>query len=88
MQTTTFALRRFIVENFLFGREDPPLGEDDSLLGRGIVDSTGVLELVAFIERTFGVDVLDHEIVPANLDSLASLTRFVEGKRRQRPVPG
>ena len=88
METTSFALRRFIVENFLFGREDPPLGEDDSLLRRGIVDSTGVLELVVFIERTFGVDVLDHEIVPANLDSLASLTRFVEGKRLQRPVAG
>ena len=88
MQTTSFALRRFIVENFLFGREDPPWGEDDSLLGRGIVDSTGVLKLVVFIERTFGVDVLDHEIVPANLDSLASLTRFVEAKRLQRPVAG
>ena len=88
MQTTSFALRRFIVENFLFGLEEPPLGEDDSLLARGIVDSTGVLELVVFVERTFGVDVLDHEIVPANLDSLASLTRFVEGKRLQRPVAG
>ena len=88
MQTTSVALRRFIVENFLFGREEPPLGEDESLLGRGIVDSIGVLELVAFIERTFDVDVLDHEIVPANLDSLASVTSFVEGKRRQRPVLG
>jgi acyl carrier protein len=88
VQTTSVALRRFIVENFLFGHEEPPLAEDDSLLGRGIVDSTGVLELVVFIERTFGVDVLDQEIVPANLDSLASLTRFVEGKRLQRPVVG
>ncbi len=81
MQATSTALRRFIIDNFMFGQEDPPLGAAESLLQRGIVDSTGVLELVGFLERHFGIDVLDHEIVPANLDSLDSLTRFVEAKR-------
>jgi len=69
------------VENFLFG-EDDGLGPDESFLERGIIDSTGVLELVGFLERRFGVRVEDHELVPANLDSIRGLVNFVERKQQ------
>ena len=73
-------LRQFIVENYLFGRDDG-FGEDDSFLERGIIDSTGVMELVAFIEQRYHVKVEDEELLPENLDSLARLARFLETKR-------
>jgi acyl carrier protein len=73
-------LRQFIVENFLFGKEDPPLGADDSLLDRGIIDSTGVLELVGFLEQKYRITIQDEELVPDNLDSIDRLVRFVSRK--------
>ena len=73
-------IRRFIVDNFLFGEEDNKLTSDDSLLERGIIDSTGVLELVAFVERQYGFKIEDKELVPANLDSITNLVRFIDRK--------
>jgi acyl carrier protein len=73
-------LRQFIVENFLFGREDKPLGNDDSLLDLGIIDSTGVLELVGFLEQKYQITIEDEELVPENLDSIERLVRFVSRK--------
>jgi acyl carrier protein len=73
-------LRHFIVDNYLFGRDDG-FAEDESLLERGIIDSTGVMELVAFIEQRYKVKVEDDELLPENLDSLARLARFLEAKR-------
>ena len=73
-------LRRFIVENYLFGQDDG-FREDESFLERGILDSTGIMELVTFIEKHYGVSVEDSELLPENLDSLANLARFLEGKR-------
>jgi acyl carrier protein len=73
-------LRQFIVENFLFGREDKPLGNDDSLLDLGIIDSTGVLELVGFLEHKYQITIEDEELVPENLDSIERLVRFVSRK--------
>lgn len=73
-------LRNFVVMNFLFGQGGDDLSEDDSFLERGIIDSTGVLELVGFLERQFGLQLEDDEIVPENLDSLRRLTDFVERK--------
>jgi acyl carrier protein len=72
-------IRRFVVQNFLFG-QDGQLGENDSFLETGVIDSTGVLELVAFLEEKFGIAVEHDELVPANLDSLARVTAFVERK--------
>ncbi len=76
-------LRRFVVDNFLFGR-DNGFGAADSFLEGGIIDSTGVLELVAFLEERFGIDVADEELVPENLDSLENLARFVRSKQGGR----
>jgi len=73
------SLRQFIQENFLFGRE-LTVSDDDSLMEGGIVDSTGVLELIMFIETEFAITVDGDELVPENLDSIANLTRFITSK--------
>ena len=73
-------LRQFIVENFLFGKEDAPLASGDSLLELGIIDSTGVLELVSFLEQKYGFTIQDDELVPENLDSIDRLVQFVRRK--------
>ena len=72
------ALREFIHENFLFGQE-PSFSDDDSFLEMGIIDSTGVLELVAYLEGRHGFTIEDDELVPENLDSIHNLVRtFIE----------
>jgi acyl carrier protein len=73
-------LRIFVVETFLFGQGGDELNDDDSLLELGIVDSTGVLEIVAFLEEKWSIGVEDEELVPENFDSLSRLTVFV-GKK-------
>ena len=75
-------IQLFILENYLFTSDPAALGVDDSLLGRGIVDSTGMLEIIMFIEEQLGVTVKDEEMVPENLDSVSRITAFVESKRR------
>jgi acyl carrier protein len=70
----------FIVDNLLLGRKID-LDDVPSFLEAGIIDSTGVLELVHFLEDTFGISVADDEMVPDNLDSLARLAAFVDKKR-------
>lgn len=74
-------IRRFVVSNFLFGREDGTLDGQTSFLENGIIDSTGVLELVAFLEENYQIKVRDNELVPENLDSLDKVTRFVGRKQ-------
>jgi acyl carrier protein len=75
------SIREFLVETFLFG-EPFTLGDDDSLLDNGVVDSGGVLSLVVFLEERFGITVADDEVEASNLDSLARLTRFVVEKQK------
>jgi len=79
MQTIEQQVRQFVTDNFPFGRVDD-LSSDESLMDQGIVDSTGVLELVAFLEDTYRIKVQDNELVPANLDSINGLVRFLERK--------
>lgn len=74
-------IREFVIESFLYGAEDAGLSADTSLLGAGYVDSTGVLEIIAFLEKTFGITVEDEEMIPANLDSIARQVAYVERKR-------
>jgi acyl carrier protein len=73
-------IRQFIVENFLFG-EEGNLKEDTSFLEGGIIDSTGILELVSFLEEKFGIAVADEELVPENLDSIASVVAYLTKKK-------
>jgi len=74
-------LTQFIVENFLFGRQDG-LTADDSFLEKGILDSTSILELILHLEKTYGFAVEDSDLIPDNLDSIKRLTAFVERKQR------
>jgi acyl carrier protein len=75
-------VRSFIAENFLFRDDGPGLSDKDSLLEAGMIDSTGILELVTFLERGFGIAVADAEIMPENLDSIGAIVTYVAGKRR------
>lgn len=70
----------YIADNLMMGMGAGELSDDSSFLERGIIDSTGVIELIAFIEETFGIEVEDDEIVPENLDSLRNVERFVLAK--------
>ena len=74
--------RQYITENFLYMRRDIVLGEDDSLLERGIIDSMGVMDVLGFIDETFGVTPADDEVTEANLGSPRAIARFVAGKLR------
>jgi acyl carrier protein len=81
MNAIQLETKQFIVDNFLFGGTDDGLTPDASLLKRGIIDSTGVMELVLFIENSYGIEVEDEEIVPENLDSLSRIAKYVESKQ-------
>jgi acyl carrier protein len=74
-------IRRFILTSFLFSDDESKLKNNDSLLEQGIMDSTGVLELVAFLESQFGIKVADEELVPDNLDSVDRIVAFVGSKQ-------
>ena len=73
-------IKEFIQKNFLFSEEDKDLGDSVSFLDNGIVDSTGMLEIVEFVEEQFGISIEDDELVPENLDSIKNLTGFVTRK--------
>ena len=81
---TASLIRTFIVDTFLFGDSSAMLADDASLLEQGIIDSTGVLDLMMFMEEAFGIQVADEDVVPANFDSVASLARYAEAKRSVR----
>ena len=72
-------IRTFIIENFLFGQDDG-LKDDSSFLDEGIIDSTGILELVNFLEEEFSVTVDDEELIPENLDSISNVVGYLEKK--------
>ena len=72
-------IKNFIVENFLYG-QDNGLSDDVSFLEKGLIDSTGVLELVAFIEENYGISVADEELVPDNFDSITNLSNYISRK--------
>ena len=74
-------LRSFLAENFLLGEEFRGLPGSASLIEAGIIDSTGVLELVGFLEETYDIEITDSELVPENLDSIDNVVRFVGAKR-------
>jgi acyl carrier protein len=73
-------VREFITSNF-YVQDATALADDASLLEHGIIDSTGVLEVITFIEDTFGVTVDDQEMLPENLDSIERISGFVRRKK-------
>lgn len=78
--TVEALIQRFILENFLFSDDGDLVQDDVSFLEEGIVDSTGVLELVMFVEETFGFEVDDEDILPENFDSVRGLADYVRGR--------
>jgi len=76
-------IRAFVVTNFLFGK-DNGLTDEASFLEQGIIDSTGVMELVAHLEKEYGIKVEDAELVPDNLDSVRAVAAFVAQKQAAR----
>ena len=73
-------VRQYILENFLFSNDKSLLGLDESFLERGLIDSTGMLEVILFREETFGVKAADDEMIPENLDSVRKIAGFVQRK--------
>ncbi len=78
--STKEKLKNYILENFLFTDDQSALNDDDSFLEQGIIDSTGILEVVFFIDEEFGVSVEDEEMIPEHLDSINNLVKFVTRK--------
>lgn len=74
------SVRNFIVETFLFG-DAGGLKADTSFLDDGIIDSTGMLELVTYLEETFNIQIADEDLVPENLDSLNRIMAFLQKKQ-------
>lgn len=73
-------IRKFVIDNYLFG-EEGKLKNDDSFMETGIIDSTGILELVRFLESTYGIKVADEELIPDNLDSIDKIITFIRSKK-------
>lgn len=73
-------IRDFVYGNFLFNDRGRSLGNDESFLDGGVIDSTGVVEMVGWVEEEFGIEVDDGDILPENFDSVSSLARYVKRK--------
>ncbi len=77
-------IRSYILENFLYTADEGKLKNTDSFLEDGIVDSTGILELLMFVEETFGIHVEDEEVLPDNFDSVERLKRYIQTKMEEK----
>jgi acyl carrier protein len=73
-------VREFVLKNYLFTSEQTALKSEDSFMKNGIMDSTGILEMIMFLHDEFGVDVMDDEMVPENLDSVNNVVAFLDKK--------
>ncbi len=81
--STRDTVRKYILENYLFSDDQSALADDDSFLDKGIIDSTGILEVIYFLEDDFGITVEDDEMMPENLDSVNNIVSFIEKKQAQ-----
>ena len=72
-------VREYVVQNFLFG-DGERLGDDTSFLEEGIIDSTGIQELIMFLEEAYGLKIEDDELIPKNFDTLQNVANFIERK--------
>ncbi|MBT3045837.1 MAG: acyl carrier protein [gamma proteobacterium symbiont of Ctena orbiculata] len=80
--STEATIRNYILENYLFTDDQSALNSTDSFLDKGILDSTGILEVIYFLEDEFGIKVEDTEMVPENLDSVDNIVSFIAKKRQ------
>lgn len=80
MQSIEQKIRSFIAENILFSNDGYPYSDETSFLENGVIDSMNVMEIVAFVEEAFGVDVEDREIIPSNFDSVQNVAAYLRSK--------
>ena len=73
-------VRNYILENYLFTEDQSELNNEDSFLEKGIIDSTGILEIIFFLEEEFGISVGDEEMIPENLDSVNNIVKYINSK--------
>ena len=76
-------VRDYLFENIMLASDPAALANDDSFIDKGIIDSTGILEVTFFLEQQFGIKVSDNELIPENLDSVNNIVRFVERKKSE-----
>lgn len=81
-------IRHFIVENFLFGEDASMVEDHESLLDNGIIDSTGVLELLMYLEEGFQISVSDDELIPKHFDSISGMVSFLSSKVKSSEASG
>lgn len=81
MEEIKSEIKAYIIENFLFGDTETVIEDDDSFMESGILDSTGILELITFIEERYDIKLDDEELLPENLDSLNNLEAFINRKK-------
>ena len=74
-------IKEFIVNDFLMGADSINIQDDTSFLEEGIIDSTGILELVEFLQSTFSITIEDEELIPDNLDSINKVAAFIQRKQ-------
>ncbi len=79
-------IRKYLTENFLFSGNGFSLDDDTSLLDAGIVDSTGVLEVILFVEETFEIEIADEDVTPDNFDSVNRIAAYVASESNGRPL--
>jgi acyl carrier protein len=73
-------VKQYVLDNFIMGASPEDLGDGDSFMERHIIDSTGIIELVSFLEDAFGIRIAEEEMVPDNLDSLDNIERYLQSK--------
>ena len=83
MDDTKSQFRNYIVKNFLFGDTDTEFADSDSFMEKGIIDSTGILEIIIHIENNYSIKIEDEEILPENLDSIDNLANFISRKVKE-----
>jgi len=83
IMTIKSSVRTYILENYLFTNDESELDSNDSFLEQGIIDSTGILEIILFLEEEFKIKVTDKEMVPDNLDSVVNIVNFIETKQAE-----
>jgi acyl carrier protein len=80
MENVKIKTKNYILENFLFTSDQDAIDDDTSFLKTGIIDSTGILEIIGFVEEEFKINVEDEDVVPENLDSINLISRYVMRK--------
>jgi len=75
-------IRDYILDNYLFTDDQSALSNEDSFLDKGIIDSTGIMEVIFFLEEEFGIQVEDDEMVPENLDSVKNIVAYIDRKTK------